>query len=186
MPNKKFNVIKFTTYLITGLFLFSVWAGANYYNYISNAELAQVEKNVNVEMIVETVEDIEMEQMELRMEQRVALTPPPRPNAMVIPPMSRYDGSDEPTRSVAPSPPAPSPVVDELQERIDELEAEKAELLTEKKQIVLDIDDLYSIFKLDVGNPMINIVVLPLLLYVGRRILKILFDRLEAKIADAV
>ena len=75
-----------------------------------------------------------------------------------------------------------NPMVDELQSRIDELEKEKMEYKNEKSIIITEILDVVKLMKWDIGNPLINIVMLPLLLYIGKKILDILFKIFDKKL----
>ena len=171
----KLKKLRYATYLAIGLTVFCVWAGANYYNYTVNQQQAQVQITENVTMIDDTVLDIEMEQHSLERVQRRLETPPP--SSGITNSLSRLHSPN----AVAPTM-APTVVVnDALQDRIDQLEAEKKQLEAEKKEIVIDIQSFYDIFTFGAGNPMVNIVVLPLLFYVGKRTLGILFDKLEEK-----
>lgn len=99
---------------------------------------------------------------------------PNTPLNMVV----REDGCPEPS-SVTPVP--VEPIVDKLQNRIDELEKEKQAYLSEKGHIAKEIEDVMTLFKIDAKNPFINIVLLPMFAYFFKKLIDFGFKRLEEK-----
>ena len=158
---KKFNIIKFFTYLTIGLCILGSWGYLNYANYTIKEHLAQVQIVENVTMINETVEDIEIKQDMLRTEQRVAPVP-----------MLALES-------------APTTVnrFDRLERRIIELEKEKAELKSEKIDIKARIREAFSLFKFDYENPMVNAIGIPILLYFFKKLFDLVFARFEERLS---
>ena len=175
---KKFKWARFFTYLSVGLMLFGGWGYVNYMNYEVSQQEAQVQINENNVMIDEEIDHINMEQNQLRQVQMV-WSEPPAP--MYAPLMSKSAPSGAVNKSVSRAPANADPMYNELQERIDELEAEKIEYKEEKGRIASEIEDVMSLFTVDIKNPMINIVLLPVFGYGLRRFLKLIFDKLEEK-----
>jgi hypothetical protein len=159
-----------------------MWGTVNYMNY-QQVELAINEKTVkNERIIAETISEIEVEQHELRMVQMVVANPPPveppSASAMIL--------SRESARAPAsiPPPPAATPEIDpmmaELQARIDALEEEKEELKKEKSIIKTAIEDSISVFSgIKVENPLVNAIIIPIFLYLIKKLLDFGFVRLE-------
>lgn len=172
---KKFSIARFSTYLIMGLSLLGTWGGYNYNNYSYSEEVANTAISEEVVVIEESVEAIETEQQVLRQVQHI-YSKEDRGNK------SRFSAlmEESPVASAAPAP--ENPIVDELESRIEELENEKIALEESKTSIINEIREFTSIFKLNANNPMINIVVLPLLLYGGKKLLDILFKYLDKKV----
>lgn len=177
----KFKWWRFGAYLAVGLFVFGTWATYNYSTYVAQEQEAEKEIAVNVAMIEETVNEINVEQRELRMVQEVYREPPAMSMEMESP-RSGYGGMTE----AAPAPPAArapasvDPVEIELQARIDSLEAEKEELLQEKHYIKQAILDSVSVFKgVKVDNPLVNAIIIPIFLYIMKKLLDFGFRRLE-------
>ena len=215
MPNKKFNTIKFVTYLTVGLILFFGWAGVNYYNYTHVEYQKSTEIQETTQIIQEEVNEIEMIQEELRMEQRIVSLPPTAAGEVMIEPHAAMEALpemapetsvgglethvEEPTASVAPP---EEPVMEalpeeyieeeayamdtyylELEARILELEVEKLRLEKEEKELVEDIKGLFDIFTPNIQNPLLNIVILPILAYLFKKMLDFIFRRLEERYA---
>ena len=175
---KKFKWAKFFTYLSVGLMLFGGWGYVNYMNYEMSQQEAQVQINENYAMIDEEIDNINMEQTSLRHVQQVYVEPPA---PMYAPLMSKSAPSGVVNKSMSRAPANVEPIVDALQDRIDELEVEKLEYKEEKGRIATEIEGVMTLFKVDIKNPMINIVLLPVFGYGLRRFLKLIFDKLEER-----
>jgi hypothetical protein len=177
----RFKWWKFGMFLAIGLTVFGTWATYNYTTYVANQEYAQEQIYENVSMIEETVYEIEEEQMELRMVQEVVSAPVPvSEHRMESRVLSRESAPAPPPPVESRAPASTDPMYDELQARIDELEREKEELKREKHYIRQAIEDSVSVFKgVKVDNPLVNAIIIPIFLYLMKKLLDFGFARLE-------
>ena len=163
----KFKWWRFGAYLAIGLICFGTWAMYNYSTYVTHEQVAQTQIAENYQIIEETQDEISMEQHDLRMVQEVMSPPAPR-------------------ESVPARAPASDPMNDELQARIDKLEDEKEALEREKHYIKQAILDSVSVFKgVKVDNPLVNAIIIPIFLYIMKKLIDLLFCRLEEKHEEA-
>ena len=179
---KKFNVIKFLTYLTFGLCILGGWGYVNYTNYTIQQHQQQ-SLSENVVMITDEVQNIEVEQDILRHVQ--TSIPFERNVAPIGAPFLALEMPDGAVASAQPPPPdnrISDARFDLLEERILELEAEKEELKAEKTDIKAQIAEMFSIFKLDYENPMVNALVIPVLLYFFKRLFDLIFNRIEERL----
>ncbi len=149
-------------YIIGALLLVITWLGINYINYTDNQTSAKAEIQSNVDFINEVVFEIDIEQRSLEGVQKTL-------TKMSIPSEGGHINS---------------PLHNELQKRIDALETEKVGYEEEKGIITKEIMDYVKLMKWNTGNPLINIVILPLLLYFGKKSLDVLFKLFEKKIFE--
>jgi hypothetical protein len=189
---------KLFTMLTCGLVLFGGWGYINYSHYeeVQQSVIVQVEQNSD--FIDNTVLDIEVEQKVLRQTQevnRVYQNQSPVSYMMAAPEQSievniGLGGSITSTFTDPPPPPVttvtPLATNAQLQAKIDRLEAEKNGYLNDKGTLTKEIEDVMSILKLDTKNPLINFVILPLIGYMGKRTLDMIFKRIEERFSNEV
>jgi len=166
---------KYVSYLCVAVIILGGWSYGNYINYEDVQQQIAVKVQDNTVLIDDAVANIEKEQRQLEFVQEVyepALTmsmeAPSSPSGAHIKSMSR----------------SPASVVDVLQDRIDALEAEKLAYVYDKKNLVDEIEDVISLFNIDIKNPLINFVIVPFFGYAGKRGIKMIFDALEEKLLD--
>lgn len=157
------NVKKYRlfTYIFIGIVLVSGWSYINYTNYVKTNQSISAQISLNNDLVNSSVMDIEVEQRLLRDVQRV------------------YSHMKSSTDSDLMR--EPSPEIVELQSRINKLESEKQRYLSKKNFINKKIRKNMTLFKMDEKNPIINIVLLPLLAYFFKKIVDLGFRRLEKK-----
>lgn len=184
----KFKWWRFGTYLTIGLLCFGTWVSYNYNTYVVNGQVAQMEIEENYQIIEETQEELSLEQHDLRMVQEImspqsATAEPSRRLSRAPSALSAPSGSFAASR---PTPPSSDPMRDELQARIDRLEDEKEALEREKHYIKQAILDSVSVFKgIKVDNPLVNAIIIPIFLYIMKKLIDMLFRRLEEKHEEA-
>lgn len=161
--------------LYIGLLIFTIlsWGGLNYANYSINTNEQKVMVIENGSFIDEVVNDISIEQQHLESTQ------------MVKDPLNELVGIpktlDKSKMSVGET---PAHFV-EIQLEINELEKEKVEYLEEKKTLRMVISKQLGVFNgWDINNPLVNIVILPLLLYFGKKVLDLLFRLFSREIFE--
>ena len=169
-------------YLIAVVVLLVLWGGFNFYNYTTNQQVAQASIQENIEFIDDVVDEISTKQQSLRLVQRTLVDVSNNHKMASIPSPSPSTSDVSPPTITDLEVLSDNPMVDELQSRIDELEKEKMEYKNEKSIIITEILDVVKLMKWDIGNPLINIVMLPLLLYIGKKILDILFKIFDKKL----
>jgi hypothetical protein len=195
MSDVKFKKHKFISYLTIGLTLFVCWAGVNYYSIHQES----VSTQQNVEMIAEEVDAIEVEQYQMMEEQlviiediqeteRISRKSAVRPSS----PVGGFLMTVKPPTNVVHSASAPPPEIDtstdrlvELGDKIAEREAIKEELLAELEAETMTLGESFKamrhITKMDVKNPLVNLLILPLIGWVGKKTIDFGFKRLEEK-----
>ena len=164
--------------LYIGLVLFTVlsWGGINYFNYNINAIQQRHLVTENEHFIDQAVDDISRQQLNIS-ETKTLISLPHKSKSLP----SDIVTLMPPTAYEYPSSSQESP----LQLEINELQQEKMEYLTEKKALSTTIYKQMGIFKgWDVKNPFVNVVILPLLLYLGKKILDLLFMKFSKEIFD--
>jgi hypothetical protein len=198
MADEKFQKHRFITYLSIGLTLFVCWAGVNYYS-IHQESLSTQQ---NVEMIVEEVDAIEVEQYQMMEEQLVIIEDIQETERISRKSAVRHSSPvggflmtvKPPTNVVhSASAPPPTPIeIDtsterlvELGDKIAEREAIKEELLAELEEETMTLGESFKamrhITKMDVKNPLVNLLILPLIGWVGKKTIDFGFKRLEEK-----
>lgn len=126
----------------------------------------------NVEFIDTVVSEITDEQKELGSVQQILVG---ASQQRIQPLLITGGGGDTST-------PVETSMYDELQRRIDVLEKEKVEYESDKHSIIQDVMSVAKLFKWNIDNPLINIVILPLLLYINKKILDLVFNILNKKL----
>ena len=187
MSDVKFKKHKFISYLTIGLTLFVCWAGINYYS-ISQQEQSTLQ---NVQMIEEEVVAIQVEQYQLMEEQLVIIEEIPTATASRPPRGGSLISRIDPTIAPVMAAPTPTPMVIspeeerfvELDNEIAEREEIEAELLAELEAEKITLGEsflgLKQISKMDVTNPIVNILILPLVGWFIKRLIDFGFARLE-------
>jgi len=156
-------MIKKIVYFVVFLCMIGGWSGYNYSNYLETQSQAKETIKENFQMIDSTVDNINQEQRKLEMVQEAfgensELAPAvPGASAGFMSKPFAFEG--EPLNEIK------NPMYVELQKRIQELEKEKERYRNEKSIIAKEILGVITLFKWDIENPLINIVILPLLVY---------------------
>jgi hypothetical protein len=155
----RFKWYRFAVYLIVGIFCFGLWVSYNYSNYTQSTERGQAKIEKNIALIDETTKDITIEVGNLKMVQQEI-----------------EEAEEGPQRSPA----SIDPLKQELESRIAELEREKLELERDKFYIKSVIEDSVSVFKgIKVDNPLVNSIIIPIFLYIMKKLIDMVFVRLE-------
>jgi len=167
-------------YIVLVIFTVVAWGGLNYANYqINQNETKQLVKE-NMEFINTAVGDIDhkTESLEKTKDALESL----QPSKIII--KDKEVGELVEKSLVSNGTFSENKLVEELERRINKLEKEKMEYLSEKPYIEKSIFEKMNIFKMDIQNPFINVVILPLILYLGKKILDILFRLLSNEIFE--
>jgi len=173
------DVMKRKIYIGFVIFTILSWGGVNYANYYINHNLTEQTIRENVEFIDQAVDDISTEQKNLKETEAVLENLPKGVNPFIsemstVAPNIDLKDASQPDNTL----------VSELRQRINKLEMEKQEYMASKTHIVQTVADRMNIFKWDIKNPLLNVVILPLVLYFGKRVLDIIFRLISNEIFE--
>lgn len=184
MKQKRLNIYRIATYIFFVVMVVGAWGSYNYINYLRVEHAKEMEIKENVNMIKETVNDINKIQTRLSIEQNeiineIVSNAPPAASAERTIPENNHTHYRE--RRPIYDPEEGINRINELQDKIDRLEAEKIQFEQDKYDISKQIQNVFTVFKLNASNPLINVIFLPLVGYFLKKLIDFGFARIEEK-----